>query len=154
MLDVAAIAGTFALRAAAGAAAVNVPAAKWLLICTVLLALFLGFAKRRGELVLVNADRTPGRAALALYALPVLDALLWIFAAATVAAYLLYTIAGRDQLLLVATVPFVAFGVGRYLYLVRRDDLGEEPEEVLLHDLPILLAMAFWALAVGAILST
>ena len=74
-----------------------------------------------------------------------LEVLLWSAAAATVAVYALYTVAARDQSELSATVPFVAFGVARYLYLVHRDDLGEEAEKVLLQDTPTLLSVALWA---------
>jgi 4-hydroxybenzoate polyprenyltransferase len=153
IVDVATIAAAFALRAAAGAAAVEVRTSPWLPICAVLLAMFLGFAKRRGELVLAGTAQRPARPVLRLYNLALLDVLVWIAAAATIAVYTLYTIAAHDQKELVATVPFVAFGVGRYLQLVHRDDLGEEPEQVLLRDAPILAAAIVWALTATWILT-
>src|SRR5205814_6884839 len=87
LLDVFAIAGLFVIRAAAGAAAVHVRISAWLLVCTALLALFLGLAKRRGELVLVTAEATPGRRALGGYSLRLADRLLAVVAAVTAAAY-------------------------------------------------------------------
>lgn len=145
IVDVVTIAGAFALRAAAGAAAADVPASHWLLICTVLLALFLAFAKRRGELVLVRKGETSGRAGLGFYTVSSLDVLVWLAAVATVASYVAYTVVGRDRSELLATVPFVLFGIARYLYLVHRADLGEEPERILVRDAPILLSVALWA---------
>ena len=152
-VDVLAIAGFFVLRAAAGAAAVNVRISPWLLLCTALLATFLGLAKRRGELVLVDAARAPGRTVLSYYSRAVVDPLLVASAAAAMGAYVLYCLTGRDSTDMVVTVPFVAFGVLRYLRLVRRDDVGEEPEEVLLTDVPILLAVAGWALTAATVMS-
>ena len=150
LLDVMVIAGLFVIRAAAGAQAIGVPSSDWLLVCTAMIALFLGFAKRRGELVLVHADRTPGRAVLDDYSLALVDQLLAIVAAGTIIAYTLYTIDAVKHSFL-ATVPFVAFGVFRYLLLVHKEDLGEEPERVLLGDRQIILTVAGW-IAVAAIL--
>jgi 4-hydroxybenzoate polyprenyltransferase len=154
IVDVAAIALGFALRAAAGAAAVDVRTSAWLIVCTILLACFLGFAKRRGELVHVRAAGGGGRSVLALYTQPLLDVLAWVTALAAVASYVVYTVVARDQAELLATVPFVAFGVARYLQLVHRRDLGEEPEVVLLSDVPILLTVTLWALTAMWILTT
>ena len=142
------------IRAAAGAAAVRVPISPWLLACTALLALFLGLAKRRGELVLVARGDTPGRAALDGYSLALLDRLLWTTLAATVAAYAVYAAVARDSLEMLATVPFVVGGVGRYAYLVHRRDLGEEPEHVLLSDRVVLACVALWTIAAGLVLAT
>jgi 4-hydroxybenzoate polyprenyltransferase len=147
LVDVMAIAGLFVIRAAAGAEAVDVPISPWLLACTLLLALFLALGKRRGELVLVGARATPGRPVLTRYSLPLVDQLLTIAAAATVATYVLYAIVGRETKALMVTIPFAVFGVFRYLVLVHRRDLGEEPEEVILRDPPILVAVGLWAVA-------
>jgi len=152
-VDVLAIAGCFTLRAGAGAAALNVRISPWLLLCTALLATFLGLAKRRGELVLVDAARAPGRTVLSHYSRAVVDLLLVASAAAAMGAYVLYCLTGRDSNDMVVTVPFVAIGLLRYLHLVRRDDIGEEPEEVLLTDVPILLAVAGWALTAATAMS-
>jgi 4-hydroxybenzoate polyprenyltransferase len=153
LLDVLVIGSLFVIRAAAGAAAVDVRISPWLLLCTALLALFLALAKRRGELVLVGAQHTPGRPVLEGYSLELVDQLVAIVAASTVIVYSLYTLTARDSKALLATVPFVIFGLFRYLLLVHRDDIGEEPEQVLLTDVPIILAVAGWIVTAAAILA-
>ncbi|MFY9578364.1 MAG: decaprenyl-phosphate phosphoribosyltransferase [Gaiellaceae bacterium] len=152
LIDVMTIAGLFVLRASAGAAGVHVRISPWLLLCTALLALFLALAKRRGELVLVGAEATPGRPVLEGYSLVLVDQLVSVVAACTVIAYSLYTFTARDSKALMVTIPFVVFGVFRYLLLIHRQDLGEEPEEVLLRDPPILLCIAAWAVCAAVIL--
>ena len=152
LVDVMTIAGLFVVRAGAGAAGVHVRISPWLLLCTALLALFLALAKRRGELVLVGAEATPGRPVLEGYSLALVDQLVSVVAACTVIAYSLYTFTARDSKALMVTIPFVVFGVFRYLLLIHRQDLGEEPEEVLLRDLPILLCIAAWAICAAVIL--
>jgi 4-hydroxybenzoate polyprenyltransferase len=153
LIDVLAIAGLFVIRASAGAEAVDVKISPWLLICTGLLALFLALAKRRAELVLVGADKTPGRPVLAGYSLALVDQLVSVVAASTVIAYSLYTFTVRDSKAMMATVPFVVYGVFRYLLLLHVRDLGEEPESVLLTDVPLLLTIASWAATCAAILA-
>jgi 4-hydroxybenzoate polyprenyltransferase len=153
LVDVMVIAGLFVIRAAAGAEAVDVRISPWLLLCTALLALFLALAKRRGELVLAGSAATPGRAVLSGYSLPLVDQLITVVAAATVGAYSVYTLASVQPAAMMATIPFVVFGLFRYLLLVHRDDLGEEPEHILLSDRPILVAVALWALTAAAILA-
>jgi drug/metabolite transporter (DMT)-like permease len=132
---------------------VEVPISGWLLLCTALLALFLALAKRRGELVLVGAERTPGRPVLEGYSLELVDQLIGIVASATVIAYALYTLTAGHSRVLLATVPFVVFGVFRYLLLMHRHDVGEEPEQVLLSDVPIMLTVAGWIVTAAAILA-
>lgn len=151
-LDVIVIAMLFALRAAAGAIAVDVRISPWLLVCTGLLALFLALGKRRAELVLVGADRTPGRRVLEGYSTALVDRLLAAVAGGTIVVYVLYTVTARDSYGLVVTVPFVVFGLFRYLQLLHRRDAGEEPENVLLGDMPILATVAAWAALCAAIL--
>src|SRR5215468_4106067 len=153
LLDVMTIGGLFVVRAAAGAAAVDVRISPWLLLCTALLALFLALAKRRGELVLVGAEATPGRPVLEGYSLALVDQLVTVVAASTVISYCLYTFTARDSKAMIVTIPFVVFGVFRYLLLMHRRDLGEEPEEVLLRDPPILLCIAGWAACAAVILA-
>ena len=153
LLDVMTIGGLFVVRAAAGAAAVEVRISPWLLLCTALLALFLALAKRHGELVLVGAEATPGRPVLEGYSLALVDQLVTVVAASTVISYCLYTFTARDSKAMMITIPFVVFGVFRYLLLMHRRDLGEEPEEVLLRDAPILLCIAGWAAAAAVILA-
>ena len=152
LIDVMTIAGLFVLRAAAGAGGVHVRISPWLLLCTALLALFLALAKRRGELVLVGAEATPGRPVLAGYSLVLVDQLVAVVAACTIIAYSLYTFTARDSKALMVTIPFVVFGVFRYLLLIHRQDLGEEPEEILLRDPPILACIAAWAVCAAVIL--
>lgn len=153
LVDVLAIAALFVLRAAAGAIAVDVRISPWLLVCTGLLALFLALGKRRAELLLVEAERTPGRQVMAGYSAAFLDRMLVVVAGATAASYVLYSLTARDSYGLVLTVPFVVFGLGRYLHLVRESDRGEEPENVLLGDLPLLLTVVVWAAVCAALLA-
>jgi 4-hydroxybenzoate polyprenyltransferase len=151
LVDVLAIAGLFVVRAAAGAAAVDVPISPWLLLCTGLLALFLALGKRRGELVLVDARETPGRKVLDGYTLAVIDQFVSIVASATIVAYALYTFTARDSQALMITIPYVIFGVFRYVLLLQRQEVGEEPEHVLVTDTPILLTVAAWALTCAVV---
>ncbi len=153
LIDVLAIAGLFVVRASAGAEGVDVRISPWLLICTGLLALFLALAKRRAELVLVGAEQAPGRPVLEGYPLALVDQLVTMVAASTVIAYSLYTFTARDSKAMMATVPFVLYGVFRYLLLLHRHQLGEEPENVLLSDAPLLLTIAALAATSATILA-
>jgi uncharacterized membrane protein HdeD (DUF308 family) len=146
------ISGLFVVRAAAGAEAVHVAISPWLLLCTGLLALFLALGKRRAELMLVEQRETPGRQVLDGYTVPAVDQFITIIAAATIVAYALYTFSARDSNTLMITIPFVMFGVLRYLLLLHRQQAGEEPDRVLLRDRPILLNLAAWVVTCAAIL--
>ena len=150
LVDVITIAGLFVLRAAAGAIAVDVRISEWLLLCTFLLALFVALGKRRAELGLEGVN---ARASLSGYSVPLVDQLLSIVAAATIAAYTGYTLAAHDTRWLVATIPLVVYGLFRYLLLLHRRGLGEEPEALLVEDLPLLATVAAWAAACGVILA-
>lgn len=157
ILDVLTIALGFVLRAAAGALAVDVPISHWLLVCTILLALFLGLAKRRHELVLLADGATSHRRILQEYSPYMLDQMIAIVAAATIMGYALYTVSpetiakfGSDQLLL--TLPFPIYGIFRYLYLVHQRQGGGSPAEMLLQDRPLLVCVLLWALAVALII--
>ena len=152
LVDVFVIAGLFVIRAAAGAAAVDVRISPWLLVFTALLALFLGLAKRRGELVLVHAEETPGRPALGGYSLTLVDRLLNVVATATAGAYAAYAVTAHSAWMAL-TLPFVVLGLGRYLVLVHRHDLGEEPEQLLLADRVILATVAAWAVLSAVVLA-
>ena len=152
LLDVMAISGLFVVRAAAGADAVDVRISPWLLVCTALLALFLALGKRRGELVLVGAERTPGRPVLEGYSLALVDQLVTVVAAATVLAYAVYALTAHETQALAWTIPFVVFGVFRYLLLLHRTSAGEEPENTLVTDVPILATVVVWAATAAAIL--
>ena len=153
LLDVFAIAALFVIRATAGAVAVDVPVSEWLLVCTALLALFLGLAQRRAELRLVSAQETPGRQVLSDYSLELIDQLVSVAAASTIIAYSLYTFTAHDSKAMMLTIPFVMYGVFRYLLLIDRDGRGEEPERVLVTDKPLILAVVLWALTAVVILA-
>ena len=153
LADVLTIAALFAVRAAAGAIAVRVPISPWLLVCTGLLALFLALGKRRGELVLVESQATPGRPVLDGYSLAFVDRMVTVVASATVVVYATYTVSAHDSRALPATIPFVVFGLFRYVHLVRRRGLGEEPDQVLVTDKPILIAVALWVAACATVLA-
>jgi 4-hydroxybenzoate polyprenyltransferase len=157
ILDVLAIAIGFVLRAVAGAFAINVPISHWLLVCTILLALFLALAKRRQELVMLADGATHHRRILGEYSSYLLDQMIAIVAAATIMGYALYTVSpetvtkfGTDRLLL--TLPFPIYGLFRYLYLVHRKQGGGSPAEMLLQDRPLLICVVLWALAVAVII--
>jgi 4-hydroxybenzoate polyprenyltransferase len=148
LVDVFAIAALFVLRSGAGAAAVDVRISSWLLLVTALLALFLALAKRRSELALPGSSRP----VLEGYSLALVDQLIAVTVACTIAAYAIYTFTAHSPALM-ATIPFVVFGLFRYLLLVHRDDLGEEPENVLLTDRPLVAAVVLWAVTAAVILA-
>jgi 4-hydroxybenzoate polyprenyltransferase len=157
IIDVMCLAFGFVLRAAGGGAAIDVPISSWLLICTTLLALFLGFAKRRHELVMLGNDAITHRQALAHYSPYFLDQMISVVTASTVVAYTFYTTSpevkekfGTGDLVL--TVPFVLYGIFRYLYLVHQRDQGGNPTKLLVTDIPLLICVALWIIAVLAIL--
>jgi hypothetical protein len=145
----------FVLRAVAGALAIQVVFSHWLLVCTILLALFLALAKRRHELVTLE-NASGHRPALEEYSLYLLDQMIGVVTASCLTAYAFYTLAPEtlekyrtEKLAL--TIPFVIYGIFRYLYLVHRREQGGSPSEVLLTDRPLLLAVALWAVAVVVI---
>ncbi len=149
IVDVMSIAFGFVLRVLAGAAAIDVPTTPWLLMCTVLLALFLGFAKRRHELVLLNDHADSHRKVLVHYTPYFLDQMIMIVAASTVMSYALYTISpetvahfGTKNL--IYTIPFVLYGLFRYLYLAHLKDEGGSPTRVLLTDKPLMFNIFLW----------
>ena len=157
ILDVLAIATGFVLRAVGGAVVVEVPISQWLLVCTVLLALFLGLSKRRHELLLLGDSAPAHRQALAEYSPQLLDQLVTIVAGATVVSYALYTAEpatvekfGTDRL--TWTLPLPIYGIFRYLYLVHRHHGGGSPAEMLLRDRPLLGCVALWAGAIVLII--
>jgi 4-hydroxybenzoate polyprenyltransferase len=148
-LDVLAIAGLFVVRAAAGAEAIHVRISPWLLVCTALLALLLALGKRRAELVLVEAGRTPGRNVLGRYGPEGLDLAIAVTLTATVVAYAAYAVTWESAWMLL-TVPFVLAGLWRYARLVRRG-LAEEPETLLVSDPMLLGTVGLWVLVSAAV---
>jgi 4-hydroxybenzoate polyprenyltransferase len=157
ILDVLTIAAGFTLRATAGAAAIAVPISHWLLVCTMLLALFIALSKRRHELTLLTATAGGHRPTLSDYTPYLLDQMISVVTASTVIAYAFYTISpettekfGTDLLSL--TIPFPLYGIFRYLYLVHRHDQGGSPDELVINDRPLLVCVGLWALSVIAII--
>ena len=160
IVDVMALAAGFVLRAVAGATAIAVPSSQWLLVCTGLLALFIAIAKRRSEyaqarVIALETGGTVGdaRRILREYTLPLLDQMLTIVATACLLAYFLYAFlsdTGRNHPWLLATTPFVLYGLFRYLYVLHIENRGDAPEEVLLKDRPMLVNVLLWVGAVAA----
>jgi 4-hydroxybenzoate polyprenyltransferase len=156
ILDLFVIAAGFVMRVAAGAEAIPVPISSWLFVCTVLISLFLGTAKRRHELLSLEKAEDH-RATLGRYSAYLLDQMIAITAAATVVSYSLYTLSedtirkfGTDQLKW--TIPFVLFGLFRYLYLIHVRKKGDQPEKVLLTDIPLLLNIFLYGIVVVLVL--
>jgi 4-hydroxybenzoate polyprenyltransferase len=153
IVDVLAVAIGYVLRAVAGALAIRVEISGWLLICTILLALFLTIGKRRHEVMSLEARGVPPRPILAEYGPGLLDQMIAVVTASTVTAYALYTmspetVAKFHTRLLPATLPFVLYGIFRYLYLLYQRRLGGNPSEVFLTDRALLLNSLAWLLAV------
>lgn len=157
ILDVFAIATGFVLRAAGGALAIPVFISPWLLVCMILLALFLGLAKRRHELILLNNDASQHRTILQEYSPPLLESMISVVTACTVMAYTLYTVFAPNlpqdpYPYMMITIPFVIYAIFRYLYLVYQKDGGGSPEEILFRDLPFLINLLLWGGSVLVIL--
>lgn len=148
LLDVFAIASFFVLRLLAGAAAIAVQPSVWLLLCGGLLALYLGFAKRRHELSVLGNGSAGHRSVLAHYSAPFLDQISAVLLAVTIVSYLMYSLTS-DTAVRVGTeelsygIPFVLYGVFRYLYLVHQRDQGT-PSETVLSDRSLLAAVGLW----------
>jgi 4-hydroxybenzoate polyprenyltransferase len=156
IVDVLVVASGFVLRAVAGALAVDVDISGWLLICTIVIALFLALGKRRHEYLTLDADAARHRPILAEYSAPLLDQMIAVVTASTVTSYALYTmspetVAKFGTRLLPATLPFVLFGVFRYLYLLYRRQLGGNPSDLFLNDRALLVNALLWIVAVVAI---
>jgi len=153
IVDVIVVAGGFVLRAVAGAVVIDVAMSGWLLICTILLALFLTLGKRRYEYVALDQDAVRHRPILAEYSPALPDQMIAVVTASTVTAYALYTmspetVAKFHTHLLPATLPFVLYGIFRYLYLIYQRRLGGNPSELLLADRALLINALCWICAV------
>jgi len=149
ILDAMSVGLSFVLRAFAGAMAIEVAASTWLLINTLLLALFLSFGKRRHELVLLEEGATAHRKILGHYSPYLLDQMIGVTTASVVVMYMFYTFSpeiseklGTHDLYL--TIPFVVYGIFRYLYLIHKKDKGGSPTRVLITDIPILVTVILW----------
>ncbi len=157
IIDVFSIAAGFLLRVIAGAEAIEVTFSTWLFFCTILLALFLALSKRRHEILLLDDNAINHRRILFEYSANLLDQMISIVTTTTLIAYILYTVNpetvnkfGTDNLKY--TVPFVLYGIFRYLYLMHQKNEGGSPEKVLLNDKPILITVILYCLTVCYIL--
>jgi 4-hydroxybenzoate polyprenyltransferase len=157
ILDVLTVAIGFVLRAVAGAAAIGVEISGWLVICTILVALFLALGKRRHEYLTLHGDAAAHRPILAEYSESFLDQMVAVVTASTVTAYALYTmspdtVAKFHTRWLPLTLPFVLYGVFRYLYLLYRRELGGNPSDLLLSDRALLINTVLWMVALLVII--
>jgi 4-hydroxybenzoate polyprenyltransferase len=157
IIDVLTIAIGFVLRAVAGAVAIGVPISHWLLILTILLALFLALSKRRHELVMLADGATGHRPILEEYSPYLLDQMIAVVTASTVLSYIVYTVSPETTQkfntdYLPVTLVFPLYGIFRYLYLVHQKEGGGSPSDMLLNDRPLLACVALWATSVAAII--
>jgi 4-hydroxybenzoate polyprenyltransferase len=157
ILDIFVVATGFLLRVIAGAVAIKVEISSWILICTILLALFLSMTKRRHEYFLLPGNASAHRPILKEYNPYLLDQMISVVTASTLIAYCLYTISEETVAKfhtrnLILTTPFVLYGIFRYLYLVHQKNQGGTPEELVLKDKPLLADIILWVISVGLIL--
>lgn len=157
ILDVMSIAFGFVLRVLGGAITISVQPTSWIIICSALLALFLGFSKRRHELVILEENGNVHRKVLVHYSPYYLDQMISVVAASTVMSYILYTISaetvqrfGSTKLLL--TVPFVFYGIFRYYYLVHKKGVGGDPTIALINDTPLIINVILWAVCASILI--
>ena len=152
LLDVFTIALGFVLRVAAGVALIQVSRfSPWLYVVTTLGALYLGFGKRRAELALLAGDANSHRRVLEGYTIPLLDQFITIVSATTIIAYSLYTFSAPnlpDNHAMMLTIPFVIYGIFRYLWLIQVKHSGGAPEDVLLEDRPLQVTIVLWGIAI------
>ena len=157
ILDVFIVAAGFFIRVIAGGLAIEVYISPWLLICTALLALFLAMSKRRHEIILLEQDAENHRPILKEYSPYLLDQMIAVVTASIVIAYCLYTISEETvtkfgTTKLIFTVPFVLYGIFRYLYLIHQKSEGGTPEVLILKDKPLLLDIFFWIVSASVII--
>lgn len=155
ILDVFGISAGFIVRAAAGALVISAEPSPWLYVCTGLGALFIGFAKRRQELLTLEDEGVGHRASLGAYSVAMLDQLITMLMAATLIAYILYTFTAENlpsNDAMMFTIPFVVFGIARYFYLIHGKQAGGSPEDILIRDLPTMLTVMGWVAATMGIL--
>ncbi|HHT9111852.1 MAG: decaprenyl-phosphate phosphoribosyltransferase [Planctomycetes bacterium] len=151
IIDVVSIAAGFVLRVLGGAVIISVVASQWLILCTILLSLFLGFSKRRHELILLEDSATSHRKVLEHYSPYFLDQMIAVVTASTLICYALYTMAkdtveklGTSKL--IYTIPFVLYGIFRYLYLVHQKEKGGSPTEIMFTDKPMIINISLWVI--------
>jgi 4-hydroxybenzoate polyprenyltransferase len=152
MLDVFIIATGFMLRILVGTLGVGIPPSQWLLLCGMMVTLFLGFAKRRAEIIALTEDKVAHRKVLEHYSPVLLDKMIGITAACLIMSYSLYTM-NQDTIRihgtsnLIYTVPFVMYGVSRYIYLLHHQSMGGDPSHDLVRDPHLLITVAAWLIA-------
>lgn len=157
ILDVILIANGFVLRAVSGAVLIGVAPSEWLVLCTSMVALLIGFGKRRHEMVLLDKNAGNHRASLSDYSVEFLNSIMNICAGAAVLTYALYTradetvarVGSRGMLI---TIPFVVYGVFRYLFLIHKRQAGGDPVQMLFRDRPTLINLLLWILTVGLVI--
>ncbi len=156
LIDVMVIATGFVLRVTAGVTIITTERfSPWLFVATTFLALFIGLGKRRAEIKLLESGASAHRRVLKGYSVALLDQLLTIVLSTTLMTYCLYTFSAAitpDNHVMMLTIPFVIYGLFRYLYLIRMEDVGGAPEEIVLSDRPMQMAVFIWGLTVIAIL--
>jgi 4-hydroxybenzoate polyprenyltransferase len=154
ILDVLILAVGFVLRAFAGTVAIDVNLSVWLFLCTILLALFLVLTKRRAEMTVFETSATQQRSVLANYSPALLDQMISVVTASTVVSYAIYTTTPSEfhTRNLVLTVPFVIYGIFRYLYLVYQKQVGTDPDRALFRDVPLVINNLLWLIAAGVII--
>ena len=157
ILDIMCISSGFVLRVLAGTELAEVTPSDWLILCTITLSLFLGFSKRRHELAVTGAKAVSHRKVLGEYSLSFLDQMIAVATACTVMSYALYTVSPQTVYRfgtrnLVFSIPFVIYGIYRYLYLIHQKNLGGNPSRELVRDLPLLINALLWALVVVLII--
>jgi 4-hydroxybenzoate polyprenyltransferase len=156
IIDVMIVAAGFVLRVAGGVALIIVERfSPWLYVCTTLLALFIALGKRRAELTLLQKEANSHRRVLDGYSISFLDQLIVIVSGTTIVAYSLYTFSGDNlpaNYMMMITIPFVVYGIFRYLHLIHVEDAGGAPEELVFSDLPLLITIVLWALTAAVLL--
>lgn len=157
IIDVLIIATGFVLRVLAGAAAIGVMPSRWLVLCTITISLFLGFTKRRSEVLQLGDSRVSHRSVLAHYSAAFLDQMISVVTAATVVCYILYTVDAATvrmvgSSMLIFTVPLVLYGMFRYLYLVYHTRDADDPTRTLYADVPLLITGGAWVVMCAVII--
>ncbi|MCR2805895.1 decaprenyl-phosphate phosphoribosyltransferase [Paenibacillus soyae] len=153
IVDIMVIAAGFVLRAIAGGLVIHAPLTPWFLICTMLLSLFLAIGKRRHELLLFQSNSGTHRKVLDNYSFALLDQLIGIVTTATIISYSLFTFTSGRTIHLMWTIPFVIYGIFRYLYLIHVEQKGGAPDRILFEDKHILATVVLYVIAVVAILA-
>ena len=155
ILDVFSISAGFVLRAVAGALVIDVPVSPWLFVMTSLGALMIALGKRRSELASLGESSRAHRGVLQHYTIPFVDQMITVVAPAAVVSYTLYTFTAPNlpaNHAMMLTVPFVIYGIFRYLFLVRSTEMGGAPEELFLTDVPLIVNNVLWLGAASSVL--